>query len=99
MLFQNSIINTDNSIIFMNDFSFNEAFDLMCKIIENMAEDLSSITGIPKEEIIQDYKELNEYHPLRELLRKRGQWQEELDKSLVMTVMEKRLKEKRKEQK
>lgn len=91
MLYQNSIIKIGNSIIFMNEFSLNETFELMCKIIENMAKDLSNITGVPEEVIIQNYKELNEYHPLREILRKRGQWDKELDESLVMSIIKKKL--------
>lgn len=91
MLYQSNIIEVENSTIFMNEFSLNETFELMCKIIENMAKDLSSITGVSEEVIIKDYKELNDYHPLRELLRKKGQWDKELDESLVMSIIKKKL--------
>lgn len=56
-----------------------------------MLEDLSCVTGISKEEIFEDYKYINDFSPIREIMKQEGKWDNELDKSLALTVMEKKL--------
>lgn len=91
MLHENSIMEIGNSIVFMNPFALTEAYELLNKMINNMAEDLSVITGISKEEIIYDYRNISDYDPIREVLKQKGKWNEEMDKSLALIVMEKKI--------
>lgn len=88
MLHENSIVEIGNSIVFTNPLALNEMFELLNKVIDNMAKDLSVITGISKEEILHDYQRINDYDPIKEVLKKKGKWNKEMDKSLVVSIME-----------
>ncbi len=87
-LYQNSIINDGKSVVFLNRFALDNYMELMNKIMENMLSDLSKATGLDKQEIFEDYVSLNEFSPIREILKKEGKWFDE--KSIVLTILERR---------
>lgn len=88
MLMSNNIVQMDNNrVVFLNPMAMGEAFELMAKILNHMTDDLSKITGIPKEIIADDYKYLNNFSALREVCKKSGTWNKEDDISLVLKVM------------
>ena len=96
MLNQNSVVsmNDENTCIcFMNHFAMDEYWELLDKIIGHMAEDLSTITGLKKEEILRDYLHKNDYDPIKEVLKKQGKWDDDYDESLVMRIMKRKAKE------
>lgn len=90
MLHENSIMEIDGCTVFLNRFALTETYELLCKIIEHMAEDLSCVTGATKEEILEDYRYINDFSPIREIMKKEGKWDEEMDKSLALAIMEKK---------
>lgn len=71
MLFSDSVVTTDKSIMFMNKVSQREFIELMIKIATNAIEDLSRITGISAEELFEDYLYKHDYNAVRELLKKK----------------------------
>ena len=96
MLNQHSVVsmNDENTCIcFMNHFAMDEYWELLDKIIGHMAEDLSTITGLKKEEILRDYLHKNDYDPIKEVLKKQGKWDDDYDESLVMRIMKRKSKE------
>ena len=96
MLNQNGIVsmNDENTCVcFMNHFAMDEYWELLDKIIGHMAEDLSTITGLKKEEILRDYLYKNDYDPIKEVLKKQGKWDDDYDESLVMRIMKRKTKE------
>lgn len=96
MLNQNSIIsmNDDNTCVcFMNSFAMNEYLELLDKVIGHMAEDLSTITGLKKEDILKDYIRINDYDPIKEVLKQQGKWDSDNDESWVMRIMRRKAKE------
>lgn len=92
MLHENSIIEIDGCTVFMNPFAMNETYELMSKMIEHMAQDLSTVTGIPQEQIIYDYQMLEDYDPIREIYKRKNEWDEKMDKSFALIMMEKKYK-------
>lgn len=80
-----SIISDGKSITFLNRFALNDYFELMSKVMDNMLDDLSKVTGLAKDEILEDYMSLNEYSPIKEILKREGKYPEE--KSMVLFVM------------
>ena len=70
MLFSDSVVMTDTSMMFMNKVSQKEFIELMLKISTNAIEDLSRITGISAEELFEDYLYKHDYNAVRELLKK-----------------------------
>ena len=90
LLNQNNIIQDDNNIIFLNRFALDNYQELMNKIMENMLSDLSKATGLNEHEIFEDYLMLNEFSPIREILKKEGKWFEE--KSIVSIILERKCK-------
>ena len=96
MLNQNNILamNDENTCVcFMNHYAMNEYWELLDKIIGHMTEDLSTITGLKKEEILGDYLYKNDYDPIKEVLKKQGKWNADYDESLVMRIMKRTTKE------
>jgi hypothetical protein len=71
MLFADSIVMTDTSMMFMNKVSQKEFIELMMKISTNAIEDLSKITGISAEELFEDYLYKHDYNVVREVLKKK----------------------------
>ena len=91
MLYGRSIIDMgDNGVAFMNSYGLSEMIGLMDKIIQHMAEDLEYATGVPKDVMINNYIYINDFDPIREVLKKQGKWNEDMDKSLVSIVMERK---------
>ena len=94
MLYDKSIIDIgDNRIAFMNSYGLSEMVGLMDNIIQHMARDLESAIGIPKDVIIDNYIYINDFNPIREVLKKQGKWNEDMDKSLVSIVIERKFNE------
>ena len=73
---ENNIIQNGNNLIFLNRFAMNDYWELMNKVIDNMLSDLSEITGLEKQEILEDYVSLNEYSPIKEILKREGKYRE-----------------------
>lgn len=71
MLFADSVVKTDTSIIFLNKLSKKEYMELLMAVLENTISDLSRITGIPKEELAEDYIYRHDYNVVREVLKKK----------------------------
>lgn len=71
MLFADSVVKTDTSIIFLNKFSEKEYMKLLMAVLENTISDLSRITGISKEELAEDYIYRHDYNVVREVLKKK----------------------------
>ena len=96
MLNQNGIVsmNDENTCMcFMNRFAMNEYWNLFDKVISHMVEDLSTITGLKKEDILNDYIQINDYNPIKDILQQQGQWDSNNDISRVMRVMRRKIKE------
>lgn len=77
----------------MNHYAMNEYWELLDKIIGHMTEDLSTITGLKKEEILGDYLYKNDYDPIKEVLKRQGKWDNDNDESWVMRIMRIKAKE------
>ena len=91
MLFEDSIVPMDdcsNQIYYMNGFGLSEHTRLLCDVIDHMTNDLSAITGLNKDKILEDYFYIHDYDPIREVLKKKGKWNPEDDKSLAMISFE-----------
>lgn len=87
-LHQNSVLSNGKSAVFLNRFALDDYMELMNKITENMLSDLSKVTGLDKQDIFEDYLSLNEFNPIREILKRKGKWFDE--QSIVLTILEKR---------
>lgn len=91
MLFGQSIVDMgDDGVAFLNRYGLSEIIGLMDSIIQHMAKDLEYVTGIPKDVIINDYIHINDFDPIREVVKEQGNWNEDMDKSLVSIVMERK---------
>ena len=90
ILYQNNIIQDGNNTTFLNRFALDDYMKLMNKIMENILSDLSKATGLNEQEIFEDYLMLNEFSPIREILKKEGKWFEE--KSISSIILEKKCK-------
>lgn len=91
MLYDQSIVDMgDNRVAFMNSYGLSEMIGLMDSIIQHMAKDLECATGIPKDVIIDNYIYINDFNPIREVLKKQGKWNEDMDKSLVSIAIERK---------
>ena len=84
---ENNVITDGENIIFLNRFAWNDYYELMNKVMENMLDDLSKITGLEKGEIMEDYMLLNEYSPFDEILKREGINSKDKRKSLVLSIM------------
>lgn len=76
MLFKDSIALMDdcgNQICYMNGFGLSEHARLLCNVIDHMANDLSVITALNKDKILEDYFYIQDYDPIREVLKKEGE--------------------------
>ena len=71
MLFADSVVKTDTSIIFLNKLSEKEYMKLLMAVLENTISDLSKITCIPKEELVEDYIYKHDYNVVRDVLKKK----------------------------
>lgn len=71
-------------------YGLSEMIGLMDSIIQHMVKDLEYATGIPKDVIIDDYIHINDFDPIREVVKEQGNWNEDMDKSLVSIVMERK---------
>lgn len=88
MLNENSILQEGNQTIFLNRFALTEWNKLMRDIMEHMLSDLSEITGLNKDDIMENYIDIHDFSAIREILREDGKWDSEMDRSLVSIVME-----------
>lgn len=94
MLYGQSIVDMGgNAVGFMNSYGLSEMIGLMDSIIQHMARDLEYATGIPKDIMIDNYIHINEFDPIREVVRKQGNWNEDMDKSFALIVMERKFNE------
>lgn len=94
MLYGQSIVDMGgNGVAFLNSYGLSEMIGLMDSIIQHMARDLEYATGIPKDIIIENYIYINDFDPIREVVKKQGNWNEDMDKSLVSIVMERKFNE------
>ena len=84
---KNNILMNENRIIFLNRVAFDEYSELMHEIMDNMLNDLCEITGLEKQEILEDYILLNEYNPIDEIFKREGIYSEDKRKSLVLCMM------------
>lgn len=90
MLNENSILQEGNQMIFLNRFAFSEWNKLMRDIMEHMLSDLSEITGLNKDDIMENYIDIHDFNAIREILKEDGKWDSEIDRSLVSMVMERK---------
>lgn len=88
MLHSNGILQTERGTIVLNRFAGKELTELTNDIIENMLSDLSIITGLDKEEIMQDYVRRNEWNVFDEIIKKQGKSSLNNIKSLVLKEYE-----------
>lgn len=92
MLFDNGMFfdKEKEQVVFLNTFSMNEYVNLLQAILEHAISDLSIITGISKEELLNDYIYMHDYNPFREILKKKGMYDEEKEmKSSALIAYEK----------
>lgn len=90
----NNVVMNGTEIIFLNGIARQEYMELVSKIMGNMLDDLSKITGLEKEEIMEDYISLHEYSPFDEILKREGKLPKDERKSLVLSVMMNVIREK-----
>lgn len=83
----NNVLTNGKELIFLNSIAKNEYMELMGKVTDNILDDLSKITGLEKEEIMEDYISLHEYSPLDEIFKREGIFSKDNRKSLVLLVM------------
>lgn len=81
----------DGTVVCLNKMAFKEFQELTNAILNHMIKDLSLITQLPEAQILEDYLYINDYDPIREVVKEQGKWDTELDKSLVLSVMERKL--------
>ena len=88
-LHKNSVLSVDKRMdLLLNRFELDNHMELMNKIKENMLSDLSKDTGLDKQDIFEDYLSLNEFNPIREILKREGKF---FDKqSIVISIHEKK---------
>lgn len=76
--------------VFLNTFSMNEYINLLQAALEHTISDLSVISGISKEELLNDYIHMHDYNPFREILKKKGMYDEKKEmKSIALIAYEK----------
>lgn len=63
-------------VVFLNTFSLNEHIKLLQAVLEHTISDLSIISGINKEELLNDYIYMHDYDPFREIRKKKGMYDE-----------------------
>lgn len=88
MLNKNGIFMAEEGIIFTNSFALSGHIELLYKIMNNMLNDLSIITGVDKEYLFKNYEYLNGDNIFKELLKEVDDSEEE---SLALMVMKKKL--------
>lgn len=86
---KSNIIDNGEEIVFLNQFALDEVKELTEKILENMLSDMSILTGLDKETIFKNYLSLNEFNPIKEILKREGKYPKE-EKSLVLFLLEER---------
>ena len=77
MLNKNGIIVDKEGIIFTNSFALGNHIELLYKIMDNMLNDLSIITGVDKEYLFKNYEYLNGDNIFKELLKEVDNSEEE----------------------
>lgn len=82
---EDNVVENERHLIFANSFAYEEYRELMSKVMNNMLRDLSEITGLEQQDILDDYVSLNEYSPFKEVLKREGKYKEE--KSLVLYML------------
>ena len=88
-LHKNSVLSVDKRMdLLLNRFELDNHMELMNKIKANMLSDLSKDTGLDKQDIFEDYLSLNEFNPIREILKREGKLFDE--QSIVITIHEKK---------
>ena len=88
-LHKNSVLSVDKRMdLLLNRFELDNHMELMNKIKENMLSDLSKVTGLDKQDIFEDYLSLNEFNPIREILKRDRKLFDE--QSIVITIHEKK---------
>lgn len=88
MMFSNGIIPTERGTFVLNRFAGKELSELMNSMMENMLSDLSAITGLEKEDIIEDYINRNDWNVFDEIMKKQGKQSMKDSKSLVLRELE-----------
>lgn len=88
MLNKNGIFMAEEGIIFTNSFALSSHIELLYKIMNNMLNDLSIITGVDKKHLFKNYEYLNGDNIFKELLKEVDDSEEE---SLALMVMKKKL--------
>lgn len=81
----------DYTVVCLNRLAFKEVQELTNAVLNHMVKDLSLITQLPEAQILEDYLYINDYNPIREILKEQGKWDTKSDKSLVLSVMERKL--------
>ena len=77
--------------VFLNTFSMNEYINLLQAALDHTISDLSVISGISKEELLNDYIYMHDYNPVREILKKKGMYDEKKEmKSTALIAYERR---------
>lgn len=90
MLNENGILQEGNQTIFLNRFALTEWNKLMRDIMGHMLSDLSEITGLNKDDIMENYIDIHDFNAIREILKEDGKWDSEMDRSLISMVMERK---------
>lgn len=94
MLFDNGMLfdKEKGQTVFLNTFSMREYINLMQAVLEHTISDLSAISGISKEELLNDYIYMHDYNPVREILKKKGMYDEKKEmKSTALIAYERRI--------
>lgn len=92
MLFDNGVFfdKEKEQAVFLNTFSMDEYIKLLQDVLEHTISDLSVISGISNEELLNDYIHMHDYNPFREILKKKGMYDEKKEmKSLALIAYEK----------
>lgn len=90
MLFNDSIIHDkeNNKVVFLNSYSLKEYVELLQEMLNHAIEDLSVITGIDKNDLLEDYIRMHDYDPIKEILKKSGKYDAEYElKSLALSKL------------
>lgn len=89
MVLENQIIQSKGVTYFCSSLALDEYVTMLEKIAYHMSKDIAEITGVPQDTILGEYRYINDYDPIREILKKKGKWDEDEDISSVLKRMRK----------
>lgn len=89
MVLENQIIQSKGVTYFCSSLALDEYVTMLEKIVYHMSKDIAEITGISQDTILGEYRYINDYDPIREILKKKGKWKEDEDANLALKSMRK----------